>query len=118
MKGFEAMNKISFDDFNRVDIRVGTIVEVKDYPEARKPSLKIEVDFGEEIGRLKSSAQLKKNYTMEGLLGRQVAGVVNFPSKQIGRFLSEFLVLGFPDEEGDVVLVIPERGVPNGGKLF
>ena len=97
-----------------MDIRVGTIVDVK----ARKPSLKIEVDFGEEIGRLKSSAQLKKNYTMEGLLGRQVAGVVNFPPKRIGRFLSEFLVLGFPDEEGHVVLVVPERGVPNGGKLF
>lgn len=112
------MSKITFADFERIDIRVGTIIEVEPYPEARKPSLKLHVDFGPEVGILKSAAQLTKHYTPQNLIGRQVAGVVNFPIKQIGKFLSEFLVLGFPDEEGGVVLVRPDLKVPNGGRMF
>ena len=109
---------ISYDEFAKVDIRVGTIVGVDPFPEARKPALKLKIDFGPEIGVKKSSAQVTKYYTPETLLGRQVAAVVNFPPRQIGPFMSEVLTLGFPDGEGEVVLVAVERPVPNGGRLF
>ena len=109
---------ITYDDFDRVDIRVGTIVAVDPYPEARRPAFKLQVDFGPEIGTRKTSAQVTKHYHPQTLLGRQVAAVVNFPPKQIGKFMSEVLVLGFPDSDGEVVLVGPERPVPNGGKLY
>jgi tRNA-binding protein len=109
---------ISFDDFMKVDIRVGTIVGVDPFPEARKPAFKLKIDFGPEIGVKKSSAQVTKYYTPETLMGRQVAAVVNFPPRQIGKFMSEVLTLGFPDGEGDVVLVAVERKVPDGGRMY
>jgi tRNA-binding protein len=109
---------IGYADFEAVDIRVGTIVEAQPYPEARKPSIKLVIDFGPEIGRKKSSAQIAKHYTPEGLVGRQIAAVVNFPPRQIGKFMSEVLTLGFPDEDGGVVLIAPTLPVPDGGKLF
>ncbi|HEY4368274.1 MAG TPA: tRNA-binding protein [Steroidobacteraceae bacterium] len=112
------MPPITWSDFERVDLRVGTIVEVFDFPEARKPAWKLRIDFGADIGVKMSSAQITALYSREQLVGRQVVAVVNFPPKQIGPFHSEVLVTGFPDAEGRIVLAMPERPVPNGGKLF
>ena len=109
---------ITYDDFTKVDIRVGTIVEAAPYPEARKPAIKLRIDFGPEIGIKKSSAQLTVHYDSAGLVGRQVAAVVNFPPRQIGKFISEVLTLGFPDADGAVVLIGPNHKVPDGGRLF
>jgi tRNA-binding protein len=109
---------IGYDDFARVDIRVGTVVRAEPYPEARKPSLKLWIDFGPAIGEKRSSAQITRHYRAETVVGRQVAAVVNFPPRQIGKFLSEVLVLGFPDEDEEVVLVSPALPVANGGRLF
>lgn len=109
---------IGFDDFLKVDIRVGTIVAVEDFPEARKPAFKLHIDFGGAIGVKRSSAQITEHYTADTLIGRQVAAVVNFPPRQIGRFMSEVLTLGFPDAAGLVVLIGPSETVPNGGRLF
>ncbi len=111
-------NLISFHDFERVDVRVGTIVEAEPFPEARKPAIKLKIDFGSSIGIKKSSAQITKYYQPSELIGRQVMAVVNFPPRQIGPFMSEVLTLGFPDEEGAVVLAAIDKPVPNGGKLF
>jgi tRNA-binding protein len=110
--------EITFSDFEKVDIRVGTIIGVEPFPEARKPAFKLRIDFGSSIGVKKSSAQITKHYTAETLMGRQVAAVVNFPSRQIGPFMSEVLTLGFPDAEGGIILIGPSQAVPNGGKLF
>ena len=112
------MLEISFDDFLKVDIRVGTIVRAEDYPKARKPAFKLWVDFGPEIGERKTSAQITKHYALDELVGRQVAAVVNFPPKQIGKFMSEILVLGFPDSDDEVVMIQPSVSVPNGGSLY
>ena len=109
---------IEFDRFLAVDIRVGTVVSAEPFPEARKPAYRLTIDFGPTIGRKRSSAQLTEHYTPEGLVGRQVAAVVNFRPRQIGPFLSEVLTLGFPDQRGAVVLFSPDRPVPNGGRLF
>ncbi|MBV8717599.1 MAG: tRNA-binding protein [Chloroflexi bacterium] len=112
------MEPIRFDDFLKVDVRVGRIVEVRPFPNARKPAYQLEIDFGAEIGRKRSSAQLTQCYAAEELKGRQVLAVVNFPPRQIANFFSEVLVLGVPDTDGNVVLIQPEREVPLGGRLF
>ena len=109
---------IQFDDWLKVDIRVGTIVEATDFPQARKPALKLVIDFGGVIGRKRSSAQIVAHYAPAALVGRQVAAVVNFAPRQIGPFMSEVLTLGFPDANGEVVLFAPDHGVPDGGRLF
>lgn len=113
-----AAPEISFDQFLAVDVRVGRVVSAEPFPEARKPAFKLLIDFGPVIGRRKSSAQITEHYTLEELPGRLVAAVVNFPPRQIGPFRSEVLTLGFPDAEGKVVLVAPDRDVPVGGRLF
>ena len=110
--------QIDFDDFMKVDVRVGTIIEVEEYPEARKPAYKMKVDFGEDIGVRKTSAQITVHYVPDDLVGRQVLAVVNFPPRQIGKFMSEVLVLGVPDDDGEVVLLRPDQDVPKGGRLF
>jgi tRNA-binding protein len=109
---------ITYADFERVDIRVGRITRAEPFPEARKPAIKLWVDFGPEIGEKRSSAQIAKHYTPDGLVGRLVLAVVNFPPRQIGPVMSEVLVLGVPDDEGEVVLIGPGHEVPLGGKLF
>jgi tRNA-binding protein len=109
---------ITFDDFMKVDIRVGTVVEAEPYPEARKPAIKLKIDFGPDIGVKRSSAQVTVHYAPDALVGRKVAAVVNFPPRQIGKFMSEVLTLGFPDAEGAVVLFSPDHDVPNGARLF
>lgn len=108
----------TYDDFQKLDIRVGKIIKVEDYPEARKPSYKIEIDFGAEVGIKKSIGQFPANYTKEDLQGKQVIGVINFPPRQIGPAVSEVLTLGMPNEKGEAILVSPDKEVPLGGKLF
>jgi tRNA-binding protein len=111
------MAEITFDDFLAVDIRAGTVIRAEPYPEARKPAIKLWIDFGPELGERKSSAQITAHYTPETLVGRQVMAVVNFPPRQIGKFMSECLVLGVSDEDGGIVLLSPDQGVPNGGRM-
>ena len=114
----QAASQIGYEDFERVDIRIGTVLAAEPFPEARKPAYKLTIDFGPEIGIKKSSAHVTKHYAIDALVGRRVAAVVNFPPRQIGSMRSEVLCLGFPDAEGGVVLVDVDRDVPNGGKLF
>jgi tRNA-binding protein len=111
------MGEITFDDFLKVDVRVGTVLRAEPYPEARKPAIKLWIDFGDEIGEKKTSAQIIAHYAPEALIGRQVMAVVNFPPRQIGKFMSEVLVLGLPDENGEIVLIGPDHPVPLGGRL-
>lgn len=108
---------ITFDDFMKVDIRTGTVMRAEPYPEARTPAIKLWIDFGGAIGERKTSAQITKHYTPDTLVGRQVVAVVNFPPRQIGKFMSEVLVLGVPDADGEVVLLAPDQNVPNGGRM-
>ena len=110
--------QITYADFTKVEVRVGTVVAAEPFPEARHPAYRLRVDFGPEIGVKKTSARITAHYRPADLVGRQVAAVVNFPPKQIGKTMSEVLVLGFPDESGEVVLIAPDREVPNGGRLF
>jgi tRNA-binding protein len=112
------MPQISFDQFLAVDIRIGTVIAAEPFPQARKPALQLTVDFGAGLGTRKSSAQISQNYQPAALIGRQVAAVVNFPPRQIGKFMSEVLVLGFPDAQGNVVLFAPDHRVPDGARLF
>ena len=116
--GLPMADQISWADFEKVEIRCGTIVEAEPFPEARKPAIKLKVDFGPAIGVRKASAQITRHYTPETLVGRQVMAVVNFPPRQIGPIMSEVLVLGFPDADGEVVLAAIDRKVPDGGRLF
>ena len=109
---------IGWDDFAAVDIRVGTILRAEPFPEARRPAIKLWLDFGPEIGQRKSSAQITRHYQAEALVGRQVIAVLNFPPRQIGKFMSEVLVLGLPDADGEVVLLGPDQGVPDGGRMY
>jgi tRNA-binding protein len=118
MEPIDKAPPISFDDFLKVDIRLGTIVSAQAFPQARKPAYRLTIDFGPAIGLKKSSAQITKHYEADALVGRQVAAVVNFPPRQIGPFMSEVLTLGFPDENGEVVLVGPSLPAPDGGRLF
>ena len=118
MNGQEPSSEIAFDDFLKVDIRVGKIVEAAPFPEARKPAIKLVIDFGPDIGSKKSSAQITKHYAPEALVGQLVLAVVNFPPRQIGPFMSEVLTLGAPDEDGEVVLLRPDKAVPVGGRMF
>jgi len=111
------MSEIDFDDFLKVDIRTGTVTRAEPYPEARKPAIKLWVDFGGDLGVKKSSAQITAHYDPEGLIGKQVIAVVNFPPRQIGKFMSEILVLGLPDADGEIVLLTPDQKVPNGGRM-
>jgi len=111
------MQQITWEDFEKVDLRVGTVLEALEFPEARRPAYKLRVDFGE-LGIKTSSAQITKHYTLAELPGRQIVGIINFPKKQIGKFMSEFLVTGFADENGDIVLTSVDRKVPNGSKLI
>ena len=112
------MARISWEDFEKVDVRVGEILEAEPFPEARRPAVKLLVGFGPEIGEKRTSAQLTAHYSPEGLVGRRVVAVVNFPPKRIAGFKSEVLVLGVPDEDGEVVLLAPDRDVPLGGRMF
>ena len=114
----DADGTISFDDFLKVEVRAGTIVKAEPYPEARVPAYKLWVDFGAELGVKKTSAQATAHYALDELVGRQVAAVTNFPPKQIGKFMSEVLLLGFPDENGEVVLISPDHKVPDGGRMY
>ena len=116
--GDDVSETISFDDFLKVDIRVGRVVAAEPFPEARKPAIKMQIDFGPELGIKKSSAQITRHYTPETLIGRLVMAVVNFPPRQIGPVMSEVLTLGVPDEDGEVVLLTPDKDVPIGGRLF
>ena len=118
LESISIMATISYQDFEAVDIRVGTIVKVDPFPEARKPAYKLTIDFGAAIGLKRSSAQITHHYSPEQLTGRQIAAVINFPPKQIGPFMSEVLTLGFPDDQGNVVLIEPSRSIPDGGRLF
>lgn len=111
------MEEISWSDFEKVALRVGTITRAENFPEARKPAYKLWIDFGPEIGERKSSAQITKHYSIEELIGKQVVGVVNFPEKQIGPVISQVLITGFADENGDVILAVPDKNTPNGAKL-
>ena len=113
-----ANDTISFDDFLKVDIRVGTVIKVEPFPEARKPALKLTIDFGDAIGLKKSSAQITENHSVETLVGTQVLAVVNFPPRQIGPFMSEVLTLGVPDANGKVMLLRPDKPVPTGGRMY
>lgn len=111
------MAEITFDDFMRVDVRVGRVIRAEPYPEARKPAIKMWIDFGPEVGEKKTSAQVTAHYNPETLIGKQVMAVVNFPPRQIGNFMSEVLVLGLPDTDGEIVLLSPDQDVPTGGRM-